>query len=150
MSILTLASNASAWRGYEYYIGGNVMMCKQINDDEYTARVRGNGRTYDVHINIDHPRKSICNCPHADGRRVICKHMIALYFKAFPNEAKAYIDEAEAYEREQEELQNLINERLIKYINSMSKQELRETLYELLYDGPEWVFERFIRERIEW
>ncbi|NMB97839.1 MAG: hypothetical protein GYA02_14710 [Clostridiaceae bacterium] len=39
-------------------------------------------------INIVHPRKSKCNCPHADGRRVICKHMIALYFTVFPKEAK--------------------------------------------------------------
>lgn len=40
---------------------------------------------------MEHPRKSICNCPHADGRRVICKHMIALLFTASPEAANKHI-----------------------------------------------------------
>lgn len=40
---------------------------------------------------MEHPRKSKCNCPHADGRRVICKHMIALLFTASPEAANKHI-----------------------------------------------------------
>ena len=39
---------------------------------------------------MEHPRKSKCN-PHADGRRVICKHMIALLFTASPEAANKHI-----------------------------------------------------------
>ena len=46
------------------------------------------------------PSKKIkVHCPHADGRRVICKHMIALYFTVFPKEAKNFITEAQEYEK---------------------------------------------------
>ena len=37
MSILSLASNASAWRGYEYYKDKKVVVWSQINDSEYEA-----------------------------------------------------------------------------------------------------------------
>ena len=57
--------------------------------------VRGSGQKhYDVFIDLEHPRKSKCNCPHADGKRVICKHMISLYFAAYPKIAQKYCDEA--------------------------------------------------------
>lgn len=39
--------------------------------------------------------------PHADGRCVICKHMVALFFAVFPNEVEKYIEEVEEYEREE-------------------------------------------------
>lgn len=75
----------------------------QNSECEYTGKVSGNGRSYDVHIDLNHPRKLTCNCPYADGKRIICKHIVALYFSIFPKEAEAYIAEVEAYESEQEE-----------------------------------------------
>ncbi len=39
---------------------------------------------------------------------------------------------------------------LQKYINKLSKSELQEALIQVLYDGPEWQFERFINEHIKW
>ena len=76
MSIRTLASGASAWRGYEYYEGKKVLSFSQTGEDEYTGQVAGSGSApYQVKINTAHPRQSKCNGPHADGRRVICKHM---------------------------------------------------------------------------
>ena len=39
---------------------------------------------------------------------------------------------------------------LQKYINKFSKSELQEALIQVLYDGPEWQFERFINEHIKW
>lgn len=39
---------------------------------------------------------------------------------------------------------------LQKYINKLSKSELQEALIQVLYDGPEWQFKRFINEYIKW
>ena len=84
MGLLDLASGASAWRGYEYYKEGSVLLKKKITDHEYSGTLRGSGnKHYDVFIDIEHPRKSHCNCPHANGKRIICKHQVALYFSVF-------------------------------------------------------------------
>ena len=77
MGLLDLASSASAWRGYEYYKDGSVLLKKKITDHEYSGSLRGSGnKHYDVFIDIEHPRKSHCNCPHANGKRIICKQRI--------------------------------------------------------------------------
>lgn len=47
-------------------------------------------------------RMTNISCPHADGRRVICKHTVALFFTAFPDEAEQYIEGVEEYEREEQ------------------------------------------------
>ena len=83
MSLISLASGKSLWRGYEYYEGKRVHFHIQNGEFEYTGKVSGSGRSYDVHIDIKHPRKSTCNCPHADGKRIICKHMVASTKLAF-------------------------------------------------------------------
>ncbi len=84
MGLLDLASGASVWRGYEYYKDGSVLLKKKITDHEYSGSLRGSGnKHYDVFIDIEHPRKSHCNCPHANGKRIICKHQVALYFRFF-------------------------------------------------------------------
>ena len=36
----------------------------------------------------------------------------------------------------------------IKYINSMSKNELKEALIEILDVSPKWVYDRFVRDRV--
>ena len=101
MGLLNLASSASAWRGYEYYKGGSVLLKKKITDHEYSGTLRGSGnKHYDVFIDIEHPRKSHCNCPHAKGKRIICKHQVALYFSVFPKEAEKYYKEVLEYEEE--------------------------------------------------
>lgn len=151
MSLLNLASSASAWRGYEYYKQDHVILKKKISDHEYSDTLRGSGnRHYDVFIDLEHPRKSHCNCPHANGKRIICKHQVALYFSAFPKAADQYYKEVLEYEEKEERRQEELDEKVIAYINSLSKEELRQTLCEVLYDGADWVFERFIREHIEY
>ena len=63
MGLLDLASSASAWRGYEYYKDGSVLLKKKVTDHEYSGSLRGSGsKHYDVFIDIEHPRKSHCNC----------------------------------------------------------------------------------------
>ncbi len=133
MSIRTIASGASAWRGYEYYTEKKVLSFSQTGDDEYTGEVAGAASApYQVKINTAHVRQSKCNCPHANGRRVICKHMVALFFAAFPDEAENYMEEVEEYEREEEQRMEDHYAALRSYVQSLSKKELQDQLFEAL------------------
>lgn len=49
-------------------------------------------------------------------------------------------------ERHNEEIESRID----SYIESLKKDELKQAVYELLYDGPEWQYDKFIREHIEY
>ncbi len=75
MSILSIASNASVWRGYEYYNEKKVLSWKQTEEHKFEGEVAGSEKEpYHVMIDTEHPKKSKCNCPHAEGKKVICKH----------------------------------------------------------------------------
>jgi hypothetical protein len=151
MGLLNLASVTSAWRGYEYYKAGNVLTKIKLSETEYKGVLQGSdNKRYEVFIDIEHPRKSHCNCPHAKGKRIICKHQVALYFSVFPREAEKYYKEVLEYEEEEERRQEELDKKVVAYIKSLSKDELRQTLYEVLYDGADWVFERFVREHIDY
>ncbi len=150
MGILSLASGNSVWRGYEYYKNGKVKNVASISDTVFTGKVSGDGnKVYDVRIDTVHPRKSECNCPHAKGKRIICKHQVALFFSAFPYEAERYYQEVIEYEEQEEKRQAEIEQKVIDYVCKLKKDELQQTLLELLFDGPEWQYERFIRQYIE-
>lgn len=150
MGLLDIASSSSAWRGYEYYKNSSVIIKKRISETEFSGIVRGNNSNhYEVFIDIEHPRKSHCNCPFANGKRIVCKHQVALYFSAFPKDAEKYYKEIIEYEEEEQRRQEKLDEKIIAYINSLSKEELRQTLYEVLYDGADWAFERFVSEHID-
>lgn len=42
-------------------------------------------------------------------------------------------------------------EQLIAYVRKMKKSEAQEALLQLLFDGPEWQYERFAAEHlVEW
>jgi uncharacterized Zn finger protein len=72
MSIWSLASNASVWRGYDYYKQGKVISYKTLGDEIYESFIRGSVDTlYHTVIDVAHPRKSHCDCPFAEGKRVI-------------------------------------------------------------------------------
>ncbi|MBQ2872644.1 MAG: SWIM zinc finger family protein [Bacilli bacterium] len=148
MGLISVASNLSAWRGYEYYKSKKVKNFKQLGADEYTGQVTGSDGVYSIFLDTKHIRKSTCNCPHANGKRIICKHIVALYFEIFPKEADNYLELVEENEREAEQYKIELERKLHKYINALSKEELREALLEVLYDSPEWIYERFIRDRI--
>ena len=151
MGLLNLASVTSAWRGYEYYKAGNVLTKIKLSETEYKGVLQGSdNKRFEVFIDIEHPRKSHCNCPHAKGKRIICKHQVALYFSVFPREAEKYYKEVLEYEEEEERRQEELDKKVVAYIKSLSKDELRQTLYEVLYDGADWVFERFVREHIDY
>lgn len=76
--------------------------------------------------------------------------MIALYFSAFPDEAKRYYEDVIKYQEEEEQRQEELEYKVIDYIHKLKKSELEELLLQVLFDGPEWQYERFIHENIEW
>ena len=147
MGLLEYASGASVWRGYDYFEEKKVKNLTETDSGVFTADVVGTAsEPYLVEINVVHPRKSVCNCPHADGKRIICKHMVATYFTAYPDEAIRFYKEYLRAQEEEEEWEEEIYDRVQEYVCGMKKPELQQTLLELLFDGPEWQFERFIRD----
>lgn len=92
MGILNQARASVIQRGYEYYKDKKVINFRKESDTVFYGSVKGT-TTYDVKIDINHTVKNTyCNCPFAKDNRKICKHMVALYFTAFPNEAEQYIE----------------------------------------------------------
>ena len=92
MGIISLASGNSCWRGLDYYKSKKVTKLNKINENEYSSIVKGTNN-YNVHLDIEHPRKSTCDCPLANGKRIICKYIVVTYFKAFPNKAVDFEEE---------------------------------------------------------
>lgn len=144
IKLVHLASNASFNRGFAYYKSKAVLNGEKIGDGVYQGKVSGSqDNIYDVVIDIDHPRKSICTCPFAAGRRVICKHMVALYFFHFSEQAKAVLAEWEEEQLEKEkrhqewESEYLMFrkkklEEVIAYVNNLDRNQLREELIKAL------------------
>lgn len=129
MGLLEIASNNSFWRGIDYFERGKILSAKRIDDFHYEGRIAGSeNNIYDVAIDLEHPKKSTCNCPHAEGSRVVCKHKVALYLYFFPDEAKEAIREAEEYEEEEELRREELLEELERYVYSLSPAQLREEL----------------------
>ena len=145
MGIISCASGSSCWRGLEYYKNKRVKDIKKINDREYTSKVEG-AKTYDVYLNLEHPRKSTCNCPKAFGKRVICKHIVATYFSVVPDSAKNFEEEQELLEEEYEDYEKRQYENALKYLNKMSKTELIEELVYIFNYAPDWIYEDFVRK----
>lgn len=144
MGIISLASGNSCWRGLDYFKEKKVFMLKQINDKEYTSIVNGT-KNYNVYLNLEHPRKSTCDCPLAKGKRVICKHIVATYFSVMPEESIKFENEQDKLQEEYEKYQEKIYYKVIKHINKMSKKELIEELIHVFDYGPEWIYDDFVR-----
>lgn len=133
MGLIEIASNNSVWRGMDYYNNKKVISWKTLKKGIYEGMVCGSeGNMYTVHIDTEHPRKSACNCPFADGRRVVCKHMIALYFTAEPKVAEDFLKEVEKWEAEEEERECQHIEDMRNYVKSLSKTELQEQLLDAM------------------
>lgn len=138
MGLIELASGNSVWRGMDYYNNKKVISWEKTGSERYDGIVSGNSATpYSVHIDKVHPRKSTCNCPFADGKRVVCKHMIALLFTAEPKVAKDFLKEVEKWEAEEEAREQQHYEDLRKYVKSLSKSELQEQLLNALVELEE-------------
>lgn len=138
MGLIETASANSIWRGIDYYEARKVISWEKTGTFAYDGIVSGSeGNKYTVHIETNHPRRSTCNCPFAEGRRVVCKHMIALYFTAEPKAADEFLRQVEEWEAEEQERKKQHYEDLRKYVNQLSKAELRERLYDALVELEE-------------
>jgi len=144
MSIISSASSSSSWRGLDYYKKNKINNLKKLNDFEYTSKVIGS-ETYNVYLDVSHPRRSTCNCPLANGKRMICKHIVATFFTAFPEEAKKFEEEQERLQKEYEDYQETLYNKTQKYISSMTKKELIDELSYILDYAPDWVYNDFVR-----
>lgn len=60
--------------------------------------------------------------------------MIALYFTAEPNAAEDFLKQVEEWEKEEEEQERQHYIELRKYVNSLTKAELQERLYNALIE----------------
>lgn len=99
MGVIRSASNSSCWRGLEYYKKYKVVDLNKISEKEYISQVIET-EEYNVYLNIEHARKSNCDCPFAEGKRIICKHIVVNYYKVFPAEAINFEKEQEKLEKE--------------------------------------------------
>lgn len=147
MKVVNLASEKSAWRGYEYYKDGKVISYEQIRDSAYQGKIRGSDNAvYGVTLDIDHPRSSSCNCPLANGKRIVCKHLVALYFTIFPQDAVEYKKQVDQAQAEYEAWLNDMPERVEKYVRKLTKAELQEQLLDILLNSDDWILDRYIRD----
>ena len=147
MGMIECTSGTSLWHGYDYYKENKVKNLIETSPGIFSANVEGNSdKPYIVEIDVAHPRKSKCNCPHADGKRIVCKHMVAVYFAAFPEEAQRIYNEAIEYQEQEDKRAEELYEKVRQHVWKMKKNEAQQALLELLFDGPEWQFDRFVRE----
>lgn len=131
MDFLSVGSQSSRLRGYEYYLQGNVLKVKQIDETKYAAQVKGSGNNiYNVTIDTEHPRKSLCNCPMAIGKTTLCKHKVAVYFAVNPQGGEETVHEYECYGSVDEYKRAKFHDKYKSWIYGMSKSELREALLE--------------------
>lgn len=144
MSIISSASSSSSWRGLDYYKKNKINNLKKLNDFEYTSKVIGS-ETYNVYLDVSHPRRSTCNCPLANGKRIICKHIVATFFKVFPQEAINFEKEQERLQEEFEDYQAKLYNKTQSYVKSLTKKELIEELSYILDYAPDWVYNDFVR-----
>ena len=155
MGMLQIASYNSYWRGLDYFECKQVKKLTRLSEFVYDAQVEGT-KLYNVLIDVNHPRKSTCTCPHAAGKSIICKHKVAVYFSIFLEEAQKARDERNEYRRELEEREKEYDrkveeqrESIKKYVDSLSENEVRNRLVNYMvnesmkfeddpYDEDEW------------
>ena len=149
MKVINIASGNSTQRGLESYKEKRILSYNKIDEFRYWGKAKGNHNDiYNVFLDIEHPRKSKCDCPHAKDKRIICKHIVALYFTIFPDEVKVFLKEVEEAQKEYEEYEKDLYNKTINYIRTMSKSELEEAIIDILNVAPEWVYDRFVRNMV--
>ena len=88
----------------EYYKQNKVLSYTVNEDGSCEGIVAGSGDgNYHVHIDMEHPRKSTCDCPLANGKKIICKHIVAVSLCLDESEADRFKNEKTIYASEEEE-----------------------------------------------
>ena len=128
MGLVEIASSKSVWRAIDYYHSKKVVTWNKT-ETGYEGSVSGSdNNTYIVKVDVEHPRKSKCTCPFATDHRVICKHMLAVYFSAHPEEVIRIKKEAEEYEKEEEYRERMQKKQLYEYVKMLSKKNCATNL----------------------
>ncbi|MGT2757568.1 SWIM zinc finger family protein [Streptococcus ovuberis] len=158
LKLVHLASHSSFGRGMGYHRSKAVLRSEQCGDGMYKGQVSGSETScYDTMINIHRPRQSTCTCPFAAGRRVICKHMVALYFFHFPEQADAVLaaweeEEAEKeahyqeWEAEYSEVRQNKVEEVTAYVRSLTDEQVRAELITALLKEFDWHYPDYEEE----
>lgn len=98
------ASSKSVWRGMEYYKQNKVLSYTVNEDGIWEGIVAGSGDgDYHVHIDMEHPRKSTCDCSLAGGKKIICKHIVAVSLCLDTSDADRFKNEETIYVSEEDE-----------------------------------------------
>ncbi|MBE6128821.1 MAG: hypothetical protein E7185_06050 [Erysipelotrichaceae bacterium] len=142
-------------RAFQYYESDYVHELKRLSSDVITASVEGtDSKPYAVRIDLSRPYHSECSCPYA-AQGKMCKHMAAVFFAAFPEQAKAYEDYAEGkylgeddFDIEQDEHDFLpanYSDLLEEFLNQMDGHEKEELLRKLLNRDPMNTYSVYLR-----
>lgn len=140
MALIDLASNRSFWRGYDYHKNNKVKSFEIIDEETIKGVVRGSQiEDYKVEIHLNKPLTSTCTCPFSqEHSRSVCKHMVALYFAVYSEEAERIIQEIQD---EEEFERNALMESIVDYVNSLSEQQVRKMLIDKMFDED---YERYV------
>ena len=138
MGLIDIASSKSVWRGLDYYKQNKVLSYEQNEDGTYEGEVQGSGKdNYHVHLDMIHPRSSTCNCPLADGKKIICKHIVAVSFCIDETEVDRFKNEKTIYASEEEERRAKEYDRYMSMAKCMSMKELRDAFVETMIELEE-------------
>ena len=139
MGLIDIASSKSVWRGMEYYKQNKVLSYIVNEDGSCEGIVAGSGDgNYHVHVDMEHPRKSTCDCPLANGKKIICKHIVAVSLCLDESEADRFKKEKTIYASEEEERRAKKYEKYMGFARTMSPRELREAYVELMIELDEY------------
>lgn len=139
MGLIDIASSKSVWRGMEYYKQNKVLSYTMNDDGTFEGVVVGSGDdNYLVHVDTEHPRKSTCNCPLANGKKIICKHIVAVSLCLDESEAERFKTEKTVYASEEEERRAKKYDKYMGFAKTMSPRELREAYVELMIELDEY------------
>jgi len=139
MGVIDIASSKSVWRGIEYYKQNKVISYTINEDGTCEGEVAGSGdENYHVHVDMKHPRKSTCDCPHAKGKQIICKHIVAVSLCMDESEADRFRSEKTIYTSEEDERRAKKYAKYMSFAKKMSKQELCEAYVDLMIELDEY------------
>ncbi len=147
MDVLTTASLKAKRSGYYCYKNDCVKEVKEVTARVFEARIiEDSGEIVTVKLDLNKTGKSACNCKQASGKRVVCMHMVAVFFKLFPAEAKRYYDEyLKPYDGVYERI--LKKQNFKKYLLKADRAELIDVICELLDSCTDKTLDRFLEER---
>lgn len=147
MRLIDLATGNTVWRGIDSYREHKVISWEKTGPYTYDGIVAGSeNNRFNVHIDTKRPKRSTCNCKFAYGRKIICRHMLALYFTAEPAAAEKFIQEVGTWQNGYEDINAQRYDELQEYVMNLSVDELRDQLLEALvrleadkdYEDDEW------------